>query len=69
LTPVLQEKGRLDEWIRELDELREGKDNLEAWLQLAEEEGSEEEDSEEDEMPSPPKPPKLPDLPPPPPGN
>jgi len=38
----LQEKGRLDEWLRELDALQESKSSLEAWLELAEEENSEE---------------------------
>jgi peptide chain release factor 2 len=42
LTPLLKEKSILEEWIRELEELKDAKDSLEEWVQLAEEEQSQE---------------------------
>ncbi len=42
LTPILKEKSRLEEWLQELHKLRDYETSLEEWLELAEEEESDE---------------------------
>lgn len=42
LTPILQEKRKLEDWTAELENLKSTKTNLEEWLELAAEEGSQE---------------------------